>query len=327
VPTTQILGTGSYAPQKIITNKDLEKFVETSDEWIVERTGIRERRQAAPDEVTSDLAVKAAIPALEMARTRAEEVDLIILGTITPDMPMPSTAAFVQQKLGAKNAAAFDISAACAGSLFAISVADQFIRTGMYKRVLVIGAELLTRVLNWKDRNTCVLFGDAAGAIVLGPSEESDRGIVSTFLHTDGAHTDILTIRGGGSRYPATEQSVKDSLHTVAMNGREIYKFAVRALAEQVNEVVSRHGLTVDQVDHVIAHQANTRIISSVLEKANIPLEKCFLNIAKYGNTSSASLPITLDEANRSGRLKRGDKVVMMAIGAGMAWGGALVRW
>jgi 3-oxoacyl-[acyl-carrier-protein] synthase-3 len=327
VPTTHILGTGSYAPRKVITNKDLEKLVETSDEWIVERTGIRERRQAADDEVTSDLAVKAAIPALEMARTRPEELDLIIVGTISGDMPMPSTAAFVQHKLGAKKAAAFDVSAACAGSLFAMATADQFIRSGMYKRVLVIGAELLTRVLNWKDRNTCVLFGDAAGAMVLGPSEDPERGIMSTFIHTDGAQTDILTIKGGGSRHPATQQTVADSLHTVAMNGREIYKFAVRALGDQVEEVISRHGMNVSQIDHVIAHQANTRIIGSVLERANIPMEKCFLNIAKYGNTSSASLPITLDEANRSGILKKDQKIVMLAIGAGMAWGGALVRW
>jgi 3-oxoacyl-[acyl-carrier-protein] synthase III len=324
---SQILGTGSYAPSKVITNHDLEKMVETTDEWITDRTGIKERRQAEEGEFTSDLAVKACLPALEMAKTRPEDVDLIILGTISGDMPMPSTAAFTQAKLGAKKAAAFDVSAACAGSIFAMNIADQFIRTGRYQRVLVVGAELLTRMLNWKDRNTCVLFGDAAGAMVLGPTTDEKKGIQSIHMHTDGSQTDILTIRGGGSRYPATRQTVDDALHTVSMNGREIYKFAVRALADLVKEIAEQNGLTLDQVDHIIAHQANARIIQAVLDRANVPMEKCFLNIHKYGNTSSASLPITLDEANREGRLKSGDSILMMAIGAGMAWGGALVRW
>jgi 3-oxoacyl-[acyl-carrier-protein] synthase III len=327
VARTQILGTGSYAPQKVITNHDLERIVDTTDAWITERTGIKERRQAAEGEYTSDLAVKASIPALEMARTRPEELDLIVVGTISPDMPMPSCAAFVQHKLGAKNAAAFDVSAACAGSLYALSVADQFIQTGRYRRILVVGAELLTRMLNWKDRNTCVLFGDGAGAMVLGPSDHPDRGVLATHLHTDGSATDILTIRGGGTRYPATQDTVRDALHTVAMNGREIYKFAVRALGDAIGEAIEKSGFNPDQVKHVIAHQANTRIIQSVMERVNLPLEKCFLNIQKYGNTSAASLPITLDEANRAGILKPGDLILMMAIGAGMAWGTSMVRW
>ena len=324
---TQIIGTGAYAPEKIVTNKDLEKVVETSDEWIFERTGIRERRMAADGENTSDMAVKAAIRALEMAKTRAEDLDLIIVGTISPDMPMPSCAAFVQAKLGAKKAVAFDLSAACAGSLYAMSIADQYIKSGTFKRALVIGVELLTRIIDWKDRNTCVLFGDAAGAMVLGPSSDPERGILSTHLHTDGTQADILTIPGGGSRHPQSEDVLKNNLHKVHMNGREIYKFAVRALPEAVLEALAFNKLLSTDVTHVIAHQANIRIIESVMERLGLPMEKCWLNIAKYGNTSSASLPTTLDEANRAGRLKQGDLIAMMAIGAGMAWGSALVRW
>ena len=324
---TRIIGTGSYVPEKVLTNKDLEKLVDTTDEWIVERTGIRERRMAADTEVTSDMALKAAQRALEMAGTKPEELGLIIVGTISPDMPMPSSAAFLQHKLGAKNAFAFDISAACAGSLYGLSIADQYIKTGQVKRALVIGVELLTRIIDWEDRNTCVLFGDAAGAFVLGPSEKEERGILSTHLHTEGALTDILCIRGGGSKHPMNEQVLKDKLHKVAMNGREVFKFAVRALSDAVNEGLRHNGVTSEQVDHVIAHQANIRIIDSVLDRLAIPKEKVWLNIDKYGNTSSASLPMTLDEANRAGRLKEGDLIAMMAIGAGMAWGSAVVRW
>ncbi len=324
---TRIIGTGSYVPDKVLTNKDLEKLVDTTDEWIVERTGIRERRMAADGEVTSDMALKAALRALEMAGTKPEELGLIIVGTISPDMPMPSAAAFLQHKLGAKNAFAFDVSAACAGSLYGLSIADQYIQTGQVKRALVIGVELLTRIIDWEDRNTCVLFGDAAGAFVLGPSESEARGILSTHLHTEGALTDILCIRGGGSKHPMNEQALADKLHKVSMNGREVFKFAVRALSDAVNEGLRHNGVTSEQIDHVIAHQANIRIIDSVLDRLSVPKEKVWLNIDKYGNTSSASLPMTLDEANRAGRLKEGDLIAMMAIGAGMAWGSAVVRW
>lgn len=322
-----ILGTGSYAPATVITNKDLEQRVETSDAWITERTGIKERRQAAPDEATSDLAVKAARHALEMAGTRPEDLDLIILGTVTPDLPMPSAAAIVQAKLGAKNAFAFDVSAACAGSLYAMSIADQFIQSGKVKRALVVGVELLTRIVDWADRNTCVLFGDAAGAMVLGPSSDPERGILSTHLHTEGNLAEILYIPGGGSKMPLTEEGVKAKLNKVSMNGREVYKFAVRQLTEVTKEALAANGAVASQVQHVIAHQANLRIIEAVMERVEIPLEKCWLNIHKYGNTSSASLPMTLDEAHRAGRLKKGDLIAMMAIGGGMAWGSALVRW
>ena len=323
----QIIGTGGYAPEKVVTNADLAKIVETSDEWIVDRTGIRERRMAADDEVTSDMAVKAAIRALEMANTRVDEVEMIVVGTISPDMPMPACAAFVAHKLGAKKAFAFDVSAACAGSLFGMSIASQYIQTGAVKRALVIGVELLTRVVDWEDRNTCVLFGDAAGAMVLGPSSDPNRGILSTHLHTEGALTDILCIKGGGSKHPANAQMLEQKLHKVSMNGREVFKFAVRSLTDAVNEALDHNQITAGEVTHLIAHQANLRIIDAVIDRLKIAREKAWLNIEKYGNTSSASLPMTLDEANRAGRLKQGDTIAMMAIGAGMSWGSAMVRW
>lgn len=327
MPRTAIIGTGAYAPEKVITNKDLEKLVETSDEWITERTGIKERRMAAEGENTSDMAVKAAIRALEMANTRAEDLDMIIVGTISADMPLPSCAAFVQHKLGAKKAFAFDVAAACAGSLYAMSVADQFIRSGTVKRALVIGVELLTRLIDWDDRNTVVLFGDAAGAMILGPSDDPNRGILSTHLHTDGGTADILCIPGGGSKHPQSKEVLEQKLHKVHMNGREVYKFAVRALPDAVMEALDANKLKSGDITHVIAHQANIRIVESALQRLDVPIEKCWVNIHKYGNTSSASLPTTLDEANRAGKLKQGDLIAMMAIGAGMAWGSALVRW
>jgi 3-oxoacyl-[acyl-carrier-protein] synthase-3 len=327
VTRAQIIGTGSYAPEKVMTNHDLAKIVETSDEWIFERTGIRQRHVAAEGEVSSDMALKASVRALEMARTRPEDLDCIIVGTISPDMPMPACAAFLQHKLGAKRAFAFDVSAACAGSLFGLSIGAQYVATGVAKRVLVVGVELLTRIIDWEDRNTCVLFGDAAGAMVLGPSEDPARGILSTHLHTDGSQTDILCIRGGGSKHPMNDEALKQKLHKVSMNGREVYKFAVRSLTDAVLEGLEHNKLKPDQVTHVCAHQANIRIIDAVLERLKVPREKAWLNIERYGNTSSASLPTTLDEANRAGRLKAGDLVAMMAIGAGMSWGSGFVRW
>jgi 3-oxoacyl-[acyl-carrier-protein] synthase-3 len=314
VPRSRIIGTGSYVPEKIVTNQDLEKIVETSDAWITERTGIKQRHFAAEGETTSDMALHASRKALRMAGAGPEDIDLIVVGTVTPDMPMPSCATFLQGKLGATHAAAFDISAACAGSLFALSIADRFIATGMAKKALVVGAELLTRVVDWKDRTTCVLFGDAAGAMVIAPTpkDEHHRGILSTHIHTDGRLTDILVIPPGGK---------------VKMNGREVYKVAVRSLEETTREALAANELTVDDITHVIAHQANLRIIEAVMKRLAVPMEKCWLNIDKYGNTSSASAPMTLDEANRAGRLKPGDIIAMMAIGAGMAWGSAIIRW
>ena len=323
----QILGTGSYAPAKVVTNADLEKRVQTSDAWIVERTGIKERRMAADGENTSDMALEAAKRALDMAGLKPDDLDGIIVGTISPDMPMPACAAFVQHKLGAKRCFAFDVSAACAGSLFGMSIAQQYIATGQAKRVLVIGVELLTRLIDWDDRNTCVLFGDAAGAMILGPSTDGNRGLLSTHLHTEGSLTEILCIKGGGSMHPASPQMLENKLHKVSMNGREVFKFAVRSLVEALEEAFAHNKMTASDVTHVIAHQANIRIIDAVLDRVGIPASKAFLNIEKYGNTSSASLPTTLDEANRAGRLKAGDTIAMMAIGAGMSYGSALVRW
>lgn len=322
----RIIGTGSYAPEKVMTNDDLEKIVETSDEWIQTRTGIKERHIAREDEQTSDMAVEAAKRALEMAGKTPQDVDMIIVGTISADMPMPSCAAFVQHKLGAK-CPSFDVSAACAGSLYGLAVADKFVQTGAAKCVLVIGVELLSRILNWEDRNTCVLFGDAAGAMLVGPEPDDAKGILSTHLHTDGSVAEILTIPGGGSRHPVTHQMVDDKLQFVHMNGREVYKVAVRSLTEVVQEALAANGYTADDVDHVVPHQANIRIVDTVLQRLKVPREKAILNIDRYGNTSSASVPITLDEGVRLGRIKPGDLVAMMAIGAGMSWGGALLRW
>jgi 3-oxoacyl-[acyl-carrier-protein] synthase III len=327
MPMTQILGTGAYAPEKVLTNKDLEKMVETSDEWITDRTGIKERRIAAEDEATSDMALKASIRALEMANTRPEDLDMIVVGTISPDMPMPATAVFLQRLLGAKKAFGFDIAAACAGSLFAMAIADQYVKTGAAKRVLVVGVEMLSRFTNWKDRNTCVLFGDGAGAMVLGPSSDDKRGIVTTHLHTDGKTAELLMIKGGGTRFPLDAQRLEQAWNKIEMGGREVYKFAVRALTDAMEEALQANGLRAQDVSHVIAHQANVRILDAVLERLGIPRSKVWLNLDKYGNTSSASLPMTLDEATRAGKLHKGDIIAMMAIGAGMAWGSAVVRW
>ncbi len=324
---SHILGTGSYAPSRILTNHDLEKIIDTSDTWIRERTGIKERRVAADHEATSDMAVEAARRALTAAKTDAAALDMIIVGTISPDMQMPSCAVIVQAKLGATRAFAFDVSAACAGSLYGISIADQFIRSGQAKRVLVVGAELLSRLVDWSDRSTCVLFGDGAGALVLGPTPDPARGLLSTHLHSDGTAAGMLSIPGGGSRIPPSKEVLAKNMHKIAMNGREVYKFALRVLPDAILEALLANGLKPGAIDHLISHQANVRIVESVVDRLGIPRDRCWLNIDRYGNTSSASLPISLDEANRAGRLKQGDLIAMMAIGAGMAWGSALLRW
>jgi len=327
LPNSVILGTGSYAPTRVLTNADLEKMVATNDPWIISRTGIRQRRVAAEGEATSDLAAAAAKNALDLAGIAPEEIDLIVVGTVTADTPTPSCAAYVQAKIGAVNACAFDVGAACAGSLYGLTIADQFIRSGMAKRALVIGAETLSRVVDWTNRETCVLFGDAAGAILLGASEEEGRGVLAAKLRTDGTMTEILGIFGGGSRRPFSQAVLDENAHTIKMRGREVYKAATRLLPEVVRETLSVAGLTPADVTHVIAHQANLRIIESAMATLGVPIEKCWINIDRYGNTSSASMPITLDEANRAGRLKKGDVIAMMAIGAGMSWGGLALRW
>lgn len=322
-----ILGTGAYAPKQVLTNEDLAALVDTSDAWITARTGIKQRRIAAEGEVTSDMAVIAARHALAMAGTRAEDLDMIIVATISADMPLPSCAVIIQAKLAATRAFAFDVSAACAGSLYGLSIAEQFIKTGQARRVLVIGAELLSRLVDWSDRNTCVLFGDAAGAMIVGPAPNQACGLLSTHLHSDGKAAGILSIRGGGSQHPQSAEVLARKMDKITMNGREIYKFAVRELPLAILEALNANGLQVSDIDHIVPHQANARIVESVLGRLGIPLEKCWMNLDRYGNTSSASLPISLDEANRAGRLKSGDLVAMMAIGAGMTWGSALMRW
>jgi len=324
---SRIVGTGSYLPEKILTNDDLSKIVDTTDAWIRERTGIGARRMAAPDEATSDMATHASRKALKMAGLRPEQIDMIIVGTITPDMPFPAAAAFVQAKLGCKNAACFDVSAACAGSLYAMAIADKFIRTGDCKYVLVVGAELLTRIVDWTDRGSCVLFGDAAGAMILAAEPREGHGLLSTHLHTDGSKTDILCIPGGGSKKPFGPEVLAAREHLVHMNGREVFKIAVRALEESSREALVANNLAPSDIHHVVAHQANLRILEAVMKRIEIPLERCHLNIEQVGNTSSASVPLTLDQALRAGAIKDGQNVLMMAIGGGMSWGSALVRW
>jgi 3-oxoacyl-[acyl-carrier-protein] synthase-3 len=326
---SRIVGTGTYLPSKKVTNDDLVKEfgIDTSDAWIRERSGIGARRIAAPDEATSDMAVKATERALDMAGIRPGELDLVVVGTVTPDLPFPSVGTFVQAKIGAKNAACFDVSAACAGSLYALAIADSFVRTGQSKKALVIGAETLTRITDWKDRSTCVLFGDAAGAMVVVPETRTDRGILSTHLYSDGTQWNILNIPGGGSKKPFSPEVWEKREQYIKMNGREVYKTAVRVLEACSRDALEKNGYRPQDVTHVIAHQANLRILDAVMKRLEIPLERCEVNIDQVGNTSSASVPLTLDQANRAGKLKDGDLILMMAIGGGMAWGSALLRW
>jgi len=322
-----ITGTGSYAPEKVLKNADLEKLVDTSDEWIVERTGIRERRMASSTEATSDLALQAASRALEMAKLDPADVELIVMGTITGDMPWPSTAAVLQGLLGNKKAFAFDVSAACSGSLYALSIADRYVASGVTKNALVIGAETLTRIIDWKDRNTCILFGDGAGALVVQPTEDANRGIQSIHLHTDGTQWAILHQPGPGSRNPLTPELMEKRQQYLYMNGREVFRFAVRALEDAGRQALAANHLETKDVTWVIAHQANKRILDATLNRLEIDPAKCWMNLERYGNTSAASVPMTFDEANRAGWFKPGDVVLVTAIGAGMAWGAGVIRW
>ncbi len=324
---TIVVGTGSYAPDKVLTNADLERMVETNDQWIVDRTGIRERHIAAPEQATSDLAAVASQRALEMARLDPKDVEMIVVGTVTPDYPFPSVATLVQAKLGNKKAFAFDVSAACAGSIYGLAVADRFIVSGTVKNALVIGADTLSRITDWKDRNTCILFGDAAGAMVLGATDDPRRGLSTTRLHADGHYAPILYQPGGGSRMPITHEVLESRKHYLFMKGQEVFKVAVRALEENCREVLAAEKLAPSDVTYVIAHQANKRILDATLQRLEIPAERCWMNLAKYGNTSAASVPTTLDEANRAGWFKPGDVILMMAIGGGLAWGASILRW
>ncbi|MDI1449723.1 beta-ketoacyl-ACP synthase III [Polyangium sp. 6x1] len=325
-PKSRILGTGHYVPEKVLANVDLEKIVDTSDAWIAERTGIRRRHIAADNENTSDMAAAAARRALESAGLNAADIDMIIVGTISGDSPMPACAVHVQQKLGADNIPAFDVSAACAGFIYGLTIADQFIATGAARCVLVVGVELLSRLLNWQDRTTCVLFGDGAGAVVLGPAEGDGRGLLATRIFTDGSLAHALTIPGGGTAEPLTEEGLAKKRNKVHMMGQEIFRTAIKNLTSASTAVLKASGLTSADLDWVVAHQANLRIITQVADRLNFPMEKFVINIQEYGNTSSASIPIALDEAVRDGRIQTGQNVLMCALGAGISWGAALVR-
>lgn len=323
---TRIIGTGAYVPQRVMTNRDLERIVDTTEKWILERTGIRERRIADESEAASDLAIPAARRALEMARLNEKDLDLIMVATITPDMFFPSTACLVQDRLGAHQAAAFDLSAACSGFLYALSIADQYIRNGVYKNVLIIGSEVMSRIVDWTDRNTCVLFGDGAGAAVLQRTK-SDHGVLSTHLHSDGRLWDLLQVPGGGSRIPPSPLMLAERKPYIKMKGNETFKVAVRTLEEAVYETLKTAHLQTSDISLLVPHQANLRIIQAVAQRLGLPMDKVVLNVDRYGNTSAASIPIALDEAVRQGRVKDGDLLLFEAFGAGLTWASALVRW
>ena len=320
-----IIGVGEYLPEKILTNLQLEKMVDTSDEWITTRTGIKERHLAAPGQAASDLAIKAAQQALANAKLKAEDLELIVLATITGDMPFPSTASIVQDKIGAKKAACFDLSAACAGFVYALSAAQQFIACGTYKNALVIGVEVLSSVTDWQDRNTCVLFGDGAGAVVL--SEVDKGGIISTYLGCDGSKVGILNLPAGGSRNPATLETVRNRQHFLKMSGNELFKIAVNTMTKAAEVVLQQAGMTFADIDLIIPHQANARIIMAVAKKLGIPEERVYLNIERCGNMSSASTVTALCEAVQEGRVKKGDTILLDAFGAGLVWGACIIEW
>ena len=324
--TVSIIGTGSYVPEKILTNEDLSRIVDTSDEWITTRTGIKQRRIAAKDEHTSDMAAKAALKAIEQAKISPAEIDLILVATATPDMLFPATACFVQKKIGATNAACLDISAACAGFLFGVEIAQQFITSHTYDTVLVIGADKLTAITNWTDRNTCILFGDGAGAAILRHRGGS-HGVISTHIGSDGQYTDILFMPGGGSRCPITRENVDLNLQTIHMTGKEVYKQAVTAMLSAAQKALEQAGLRIEDIACVIPHQANMRIIEAIADRLGIPLEKFYVNLDRYGNTSAAAVAIALDEANRSGRIKPGDYVLMVVFGGGLTWASTVIEW
>ncbi|MBD1371408.1 ketoacyl-ACP synthase III [Hazenella sp. IB182357] len=321
-----ILGTGSYLPEKILTNQDLEKMVDTSDEWIVSRTGIRERRVASPNESSSDLALRAAQNALDHAQIKAEEIDLIIVATVTPDMSFPATACLIQDALGAHQAATFDLSAACTGFLYGVATATQFIQTGMYQHALVVGVECLTKIVDWTDRNTCVLFGDGAGAAVLGPVEDG-YGFLSFDLGGDGAKGELLSLPAGGSRLPTSMDTIQQRLHYISMSGQEVFRFAVRVINSSTEKALSKAGITKEEIDYLIPHQANMRIIESAMKRFGLTENKVVVNLDRYGNMSAASIPVALDEVVRAKQIKRGDMVVLCGFGGGLTWGASVLKW
>lgn len=321
----RILGTGSYVPERVLTNTDLERMIATSDSWIVERTGIRERRIAAPGEACSDLGIKAAERALEAAGLTAADLDLILVATCTGDSPLPSTACLIQHRLGAVRAAACDISAACCGFVYALAIGDAYVKTGL-RHVLVVGAEVMSAIMDWTDRSTCILFGDGAGAVVLGPAE-GEQGILSSHLHSDGNLWDLICVPGGGSRIPPSDKMLADGLQYLKMKGNETFKVAVKTLEESAREALSANHFAVEDLDLYVPHQANVRIIKAVADRLGLPMEKVFLNMDRYGNTSAASIPLALDEAVRTAQVKDGSLVMIAAFGSGLTWASTLIRW
>lgn len=324
-PRVAIIGTGSYVPERILTNAELEKMVDTTNEWIVTRSGIRERHIARDDQATSDLGAEAARRALADAGVKPEEVDLIIVATLTPDMPFPNTACFVQNLIGAKNATCVGLEAACSGFLFAVDAASQYLLTGRFRTALVIGAEKLSSVTDWQDRTTCVLFGDGAGAVVL-QVRDSGEGILSTVTGSDGSLNALLNIPGGGSRNPVSVQTIEKRMHFMKMEGKEVFKHAVRAMAEASRKALEKAGMTLDDVDCVVPHQANIRIVEAIRDRLGVGPDKFFVNLDKYGNMSAASIPVALDEAIREGRIRKGNRVVLVAFGGGFTWGSMVVK-
>ncbi len=320
-----VIGLGFHLPKKVRTNFDLEKMIDTSDEWIQTRTGIRERRIAEPGTGASDLGAEAAKKALRAAKLKPEQIDLIIVATLSPDMPFPSTACFIQDKIGARKAACFDVSAACAGFVYGLAVARQFIASGMYQYVLVVGAEVLSPLIDWNDRSTCVLFGDGAGAAVLGPVKKG--GILSFHMGSDGSCAELLCMPGGGSRHPASPETIKQGMHFLKMKGNEIFKLAVRAMADCAIRAIKKAKISPEEIDCVIPHQANLRIIQATIEKLGVPMEKVYINIDRYGNMSSASSAIALCEAVEEKKIRKGSKVLMVAFGSGLAWGACVMEW
>jgi 3-oxoacyl-[acyl-carrier-protein] synthase-3 len=322
----RITGTGSYVPEKVLTNLDIEKFIDTNDEWIRTRTGISERHIAADGEQTSDLATRAAERAMEMAGVSAEDLDLIVVGTITGDYPWPATACIVQGNLGARNAGAFDVSAACSGFLYALSCAIDRVEAGRCKKALVIGAEVLSRIVNWEDRNTCILFGDAAGAVIV-EAGEGERGILSTHLHADGTQLELLYQPGFGTKFMPSVEALKEKNYFLQMQGNEVFKVAVRSMSDVANIALQANGMTAEDVDLFIPHQANIRILNATAKKIGLKDEQVYINVNRFGNTSGATIPLALDEANRAGRLKEGDVVLLDAFGGGFTWAATLLRW
>lgn len=323
----RMTGTGSYMPEKILTNFDIEKMVDTTNDWIIARTGIEERRVAAEGEFTSDMATRAAERALEMAGVKASEIDLIVLGTITGDYPWPATACIVQKNLGADNAYSYDISAACSGFVYALSSASDFIQSGRGKKALVIGAETLSRIIDWTDRNTCVLFGDGAGAVVLEATEEGESGLLSSHMHSDGSYLDLLYQPGFGTRIMPSAETLKERIPYLKMQGNEVFKVAVRSLSAVSKEALEANNMNVSDVSLFIPHQANKRILEATAKRVKLRDDQVYINVHKYGNTSGATIPVALDEANRAGLLKKGDVILMSAFGGGFTWGSTLMRW